>query len=162
MLFFLTSRDSDGGNEGERGNAGGASKLVQDARFLRRHLDYRHPCRVRRHVPASAFMRGARSCSLVSAHEDGASSRGLCRRVRGFFGRTWPSGGGNSPRTSPTMLLPSGSYSRRAGQSAFKGRRRRGRVGGDFLTWNARCMGLAGTPWESLMLPKLHPRLSIC
>ena len=38
-------------------------------------------------------MRGARSCSLVPTPEDGASSRGLYRRVRGFLGRTWPFGG---------------------------------------------------------------------
>ena len=69
------------------------SKLVQAARFTRRRLDYRHPCRVRHRVPASAFMRGARNYSLVSAPEDGASSRDLYRRVRGFLGRTWPSGG---------------------------------------------------------------------
>ena len=38
-------------------------------------------------------MRGARNYSLVSAPEDGASSRDLYRRVRGFLGRTWSSGG---------------------------------------------------------------------
>ena len=37
-----------------------------------------------------------------------------------------------------------------------------GRADGDTLTWNARCMGLAGAPCESLVLPELHPGLSIC
>ena len=47
-----------------------------------RRLNYRHPCRVRRRVPALAFMRGARSCSLVSAPEDGAKPRPLQTRER--------------------------------------------------------------------------------
>ena len=36
------------------------------------------------------------------------------------------------------------------------------RVDGDTLTWNARCMGLAEAPRESLVLPELHLGLSIC
>ncbi|RVW90101.1 Retrovirus-related Pol polyprotein from transposon TNT 1-94 [Vitis vinifera] len=62
-------------------------------RFPRCRLDYRHLYLVRRRVLASAFGSGARSCGLVSVSEDGASSCGLYRRVRGFLGRTWPSGG---------------------------------------------------------------------
>ena len=68
-------------------------KSVQAARFPRHSLDYHHPCRVRRHVPASAFRSGAYSGGLVFVSEDGASSCSLYKRVRGFLGRTWPSGG---------------------------------------------------------------------
>ena len=48
------------------------------------------------------------------------------------------------------------------GRVALKGDDDEGRVDGGTFTQNARCMGLAGAPQESLMLPELHPRLSIC
>ena len=48
------------------------------------------------------------------------------------------------------------------GRVASKGGDGKGRVDDDAFTWNARCMGLARAPQESLMLSELHPGLSIC
>ena len=141
-----------------------SSELVQATNFPSRRLDYRHPRRVRRRVPTSASGSGASSCGLVSASGSGASSHGLVSASEGAssvepgcLGESLPRGVRRRQCCCHRVPIAGG-----LGRVASKGGDDEGRVDGGTFTQNARCMGLAGAPQESLMLPELHPRLSIC
>ena len=161
MLFFLTSGDGDGGNESERGNAGGPEICPGCP------LSAPQP-RLSPPVPRSP------SCSSVGVQEWSLQRRpGVC--VRGRSQQLQPLQAREGlPRSNLAVrggvrhvrrrrccchrVLVAG----RLGKVASRGGDDEERVDGDTLTWNTRCMGLAGAPRESLVLPKLHLGLSIC